>query len=162
MAAIDATSRPGSALREVQRPLAPVGWAAILGSIAVLVWSVPGLIVNPDFATGNAATAVRVLGVDMNGWHAVSGFLVAIPALAVATRPRLAALVVSMAAASLIATAIWALADKQLADGLFYFPNNGTDALLHFGTSTIFLAGAAHYFLTARRDRARSGALTDI
>ena len=26
-----------------------------------------------------SATSVRVLGVDMNGWHAVSGFLVAIP-----------------------------------------------------------------------------------
>ena len=31
-----------------------------------------------------------------------------------------------------------------------YFPNNETDALLHFSTSTIFLAGAAHYFLIER------------
>ena len=62
-----------------ERPLQPVQWAAILGSIAVLVWSVPGLIANPDFHIGDSATSVRVLGVDMNGWHAVSGFLVAIP-----------------------------------------------------------------------------------
>jgi hypothetical protein len=50
----------------------------------------------------------------------------------------------------LIATAVWALFSTKLAGGLFYFPNNGTDALLHFATSTIFLAGA-HYFLGDRR-----------
>ena len=130
--------------------LAPVQWAAVLGSIAVLVWSVPGLIVNPDFATGDAATAERVLGVDMNGWHAVSGFLVAIPALVLVGRPHLAAVFISFAAAGLIATAAWALVETQLAGGLFYFPNNEVDALLHFGTSLIFVAGAAHYFLTGR------------
>ena len=50
-----------------ERPLQPVQWAAVLGSIVVLVWSVPGLIVNPDFSIGDSATSVRVLGVDMNG-----------------------------------------------------------------------------------------------
>lgn len=28
----------------MQRPLSPVHWSAVLGSTAVLVWSVPGLI----------------------------------------------------------------------------------------------------------------------
>jgi hypothetical protein len=51
----------------------------------------------------------------------------------------------------LAASGIWALLDAQLAGGLLYFPNNETDALLHFGTSTIFLAGAAHYFLIEAR-----------
>jgi hypothetical protein len=69
---------PDGNLLTPERPLQPVQWAAILGSIAVLAWSVPGLIVNPDFHIGTDATSVRVLGVDMNGWHAVSGFLVAI------------------------------------------------------------------------------------
>jgi hypothetical protein len=133
-------------LFEVQRPFSPVQWAAVAGALAVLVWSVPGLIINPDFSTGDAATAVRVLGVDMNGWHAVSGFLIAIPALVLAPRPHLAARFLPLAAAGLIATAVWALISTQLAGGLFYFPNNETDALLHFGTSLIFLAGAAHYF----------------
>jgi hypothetical protein len=45
-----------------------VQWAAIAGSLAILIWSVPGLIVNRDFALGDEATSVRVLGVDMNGW----------------------------------------------------------------------------------------------
>lgn len=127
---------------------APVQWAAVAGALAVLLWSVPGLIVNPDFAVGDSATAKRVLGVDMNGWHALSGFLVAIPALVVATmRPHLTALYVSFAAGGLIATGIWALMSTEVAAGLFYFPNNEIDALLHFATSAIWLAGAAHYLL---------------
>jgi Domain of unknown function (DUF4383) len=135
--------------------LQPVQWAAILGSLAVLVWSVPGLIVNPDFAVGDAATSERVLGVDMNGWHAVSGFLVAVPALLLLTRPHLEAVFLLFAAGGLIATAIWALIDTQVAGGLFSFPNQESDAVLHFATSTIFLAGAAHYFLAGRREATR-------
>jgi hypothetical protein len=125
-----------------------VQWAAVIGALAVLVWSIPGLIVNPDFAVGDSATAEKVLGVDMNGWHAVSGFLVAVPALILAPRPHLAARFLPLAAGGLIATAIWALLSTEVAGGLFYFPNNETDALLHFGTSAIFVAGAVHYFVT--------------
>jgi hypothetical protein len=141
---------------DVQRRLSPVQCAAILGSIAILVWSVPGLMINPHFAIGDSATAVRVLGVDMNGWHAVSGLLVALPTLLVAARPYLAAVFVSIAAASLLATGVWALFDTRVAGGLFSFPNNQTDALLHFATSMIFLAGAAHYFLVERAPPANS------
>ena len=134
-------------LFEVQRPFSPVQWAALIGSLVVLVWSVPGLIVNPDFAVGDDATAETVLGVDMNGWHAVSGFLIAIPGLLVASRPHLAALFVVFAASGLLATAVWAFLDTQVAGGLFSFPNNERDALFHIGTSAIFLAGAANYWL---------------
>ena len=109
-----------------------------------------GLIVNPDFAVGDDATAETVLGVDMNGWHAVSGFLIAVPGLLVATRPYLAAVFSLFAAGGLIATGVWALFDTQVAGGLFSFPNNETDAFFHFGVSAIFLAGAAHYFLVER------------
>lgn len=145
-----ADARPPPELLAVQRRFSIVQWAAALGAVAVLVWSVPGLIVNPDFAVGDRATAERVLGVDMNGWHAVSGFLVAIPALLAATRPYLAAVFTSFAAASLIATGVWALFETQVAGGLFAFPNNEADAVAHFATSTIWLAGAAHYFLFER------------
>jgi hypothetical protein len=127
--------------------LAPVQWAAIAGSAVILAWSIPGLIVNPDFAVGDAASAERVLGADMNGWHAVSGFLVAIPALLLVRRPDLEAVFLVLAAGSLIATGIWALFDTQPAAGLFSFPNNEVDAVLHLATSAIVLAGAAHYRL---------------
>jgi hypothetical protein len=127
-----------------------VQWAAILGSIAILVWSVPGLIINPDFHTGNAATSVRVLGVDMNGWHAVSGFLVAIPGFFAALRRSWSGLFNVAAAVALLSTALWAALSTQVAAGLFYFPHGDADALLHVGTSTIFLAGAAHYYMAGR------------
>ena len=135
---------------EVRRPFSPVQWALVAGSLVVLLWSIPGLIVNPDFAIGDDATAETVLGVDMNGWHAVSGFLIAVPGLLVATRPYLAAVFWLLAAGGLVATAIWALAETQIAGGLFYFPHNETDAIFHLGTSAIFLAGAAHYFRSRR------------
>jgi hypothetical protein len=137
--------------RSIRFKLAPVQWAALLGSLTILAWSIPGLIVNPDFAVGDSATSVRVLGSDMNGWHAVSGFLVAVPALLLIRRPDLEAVYIVLAAGSLIATGVWALFDTQPAGGLFSFPNNGTDALLHFATSTIFLVGAGHYFLRRLR-----------
>jgi hypothetical protein len=135
------------------RPFAPVQWAAVIGSLAVLVWSIPGLIVNPDFGIGDEATSKLVLGVDMNGWHALSGFLVAIPGLLLASRPQLAALFNIAAAAGLIGTGIWALFDTQIAGGLLSLPHTASDALLHFATSAIFLAGAGHYFLIERAAR---------
>ncbi|HEX6117486.1 MAG TPA: DUF4383 domain-containing protein [Solirubrobacterales bacterium] len=137
-----------------ERPLAPVQWAAIIGSAVVLVWSVPGLIANPDFSTGDAATSEVVLGVDMNGWHALSGFLVALPGFLAALRAPWSAAFCLAAAASLIATAIWALADTYPLGGLFYFPNGGADAILHLATSALFLAGAATYFAARRGARA--------
>lgn len=118
--------------------------AAIAGALLVLMWSVPGIIVNPDFAVGDDATAEKVLGGDMNGWHALSGFLVAIPAIVIAlVRPGLTALYLVVGSAGLIATGIWALFSTEVAGGLFYFPNNEVDAVLHFATSAIWLTGAA-------------------
>jgi len=121
----------------------PMQAAALIGGLAVLAWSVGGLIVNPDFATGGSATSEKVLGSDMNGWHALSGFLVAVPALLLLRgRPRTLALFLMVAAGSLTATALWALVETRPAGGLFYFPNNEVDALLHLGVSAIFVAGA--------------------
>jgi hypothetical protein len=145
MATAQTAPRPRRPL-DADRPLGVGQWAAILGSLAILVWSVPGIIVNPDFSVGNSATAERVLGVDMNGWHALSGFLVAIPGFVAARRADWSGLFNLAAATSLLATAIWALASSHVAGGLFYLPNGGADALLHVGTSAIFLAGAIHYF----------------
>src|SRR3954453_19420602 len=139
---------------QVQWRFTPGQGAAVAGALAVLFWSVPGLIVNPDFATGDSASAERVLGVDMNEWHAVSGFLVVIPVLALLPWPDLLARFLPLAAGGLIATAVWALFSTSIAGGLFYFPNNETDALLHFATSSIWLAGAAHYFFVTPRTQA--------
>jgi hypothetical protein len=127
--------------------------AALTGALAVLVWSVGGLIVNPDFATGDSATAETVLGSDMNGWHALSGFLIVVPALALLRgNPRTLALFLLVAASSLTATALWAFASERPGGGLFYFPNNEIDALLHIAVSAVFVAGAVSELRAARRE----------
>lgn len=130
----------------IERPPAPVQLAAVAGSLVVGAWSVAGLIANPDFAFGDEATSVLVLGVDMNGWHAVSGFAVMIPGLMAATRQRLSAVFNVAAAGALIVTGVWALLSERVAGGLFYFPNGGGDALLHFATAAIFVAGAFSWY----------------
>jgi Domain of unknown function (DUF4383) len=137
----------------VIRRLEPVQWAVIAGALAILIWSIPGLLINPDFSTGDAATSKVVLGVDMNGWHALSGFPLALGALWFARRPRDAALYALLAAGALLATGIWALLDTRPAAGLFYFPHNHSDAWLHFAVAAIFLAGFVHYVLSRRGAR---------
>jgi hypothetical protein len=126
-------------------------WAAIIGSLIVVLWSIAGLIANPDFATGNSATTERVLAVDMNGWHALSGFLVGIPGFFAALRREWAGLFNIAAGASLSATAVWALAEAHVFGGLLYLPHGGADATLHFSVAAIFFVGAAHYFMAERR-----------
>lgn len=116
--------------------------SAIVGSVMVLAWSFAGLVVNPDFAIGGAATSELVLGVDMNGWHAVSGFLVAIPVLAVLKNGQLLPWVMVAASAGLMATAGWALLSEYPVGGLFYFPNRAGDVVLHIATASIFAFGA--------------------
>ena len=150
MATVGSARQQARGLLELERPLRPVQWSTIIGSILVMAWSIAGLIANPDFATGDAATSERVLAVDFNGWHAVSGFLIGIPGLYAAMRASWAALFSLAAAGSLIATAVWALADAQVAGGLLYLPNGNADAALHFGVSAIFAAGALHYYLAER------------
>jgi len=151
MATPDLTVHHPTRLLELERPLQPVQWAAIIGSVVVGAWSLAGLIANPDFTAGDSATSVRVLAVDMNGWHAVSGFLVTIPGLFAALRASWSALFNLAAAGSLIFTGVWALIEAHVWGGLFYLPHGGADALLHFSVAAIFLAGAAQYAVTARR-----------
>jgi hypothetical protein len=131
---------------ERSRSLDRAQWFAIAGCAAVLIWSIPGLIINPDFAIGSAATSELVLGVDMNGWHAVSGFLIVVPVLVVLRNEQLLPWVMAAATAGLWATALWTLLSESPAGGLFYFPNPTGDVVLHILTGMIFLAGAVAGF----------------
>ena len=106
------------------------------------LWSIAGLIANPDFATGANATSKSVLGVDFNGWHAVSGLLLLVPGLVLALRPTWALLYAFYAGFVNLVTGFWALADTQ-PYGLLEFPNNESDAILHFTFAFAFLAVGA-------------------
>lgn len=88
-------------------------WCAIGGCAAVLLWSIPGLFINPDFRIGADATSELFLGVDMNGWHAVSGFLIVIPVLAVFRNAELLDWLLGASAFALYGTALWATLSER-------------------------------------------------
>jgi hypothetical protein len=134
------------AIAEKARQLTSAQWFALAGCAAILVWSIPGLIVNPDFAVGSAATSKVVLGVDMNGWHAVSGFLIIVPVLVVLFNEELFPWVMAAATFALYGTAVWAALSDRPAAGLFYFPHPTGDTVLHIATGTIFLIGTVLAF----------------
>ena len=128
--------------------------AVFLISLAFLVWSVAGLIANPDFATGSDATSRQVLGIDFNGWHAVLGFALFGPGLLFALRKHWALLFALAAIVSLVASGSWALLDTRPVDVL-YFQHNGADAALHFSSAAAYgIAVIIHWLRSPRRGAA--------
>jgi hypothetical protein len=102
-----------------------------------LLWATAGLIAEPSIDFGEDAVTERVLGVDFNGVHALSGFLLFLPAFYFALRPRWAFYYAIYVAVALILTGIWALFDTQPA-WVFTFPNNSADGIFHIATGIVF------------------------
>ncbi|HEY8081973.1 MAG TPA: DUF4383 domain-containing protein [Solirubrobacterales bacterium] len=102
-----------------------------------LLWALVGLIAEPSIDFGDDAVTERVLGVDFNGVHALSGFLLFLPAFYFALRPKWALYYAIYVAVALVVTGIWALFDTQPA-WVFTFPNNYSDAVFHLATGTLF------------------------
>ena len=78
-----------------------------------------------------------MLGVDFNGVHALSGLLLFGPAFYFALRPRWALLYAAYVSVALIVTGIWAALSTSPA-GVFAFPNNDADAILHISMGVLF------------------------
>jgi hypothetical protein len=112
-------------------------WGIVVLATLQLAWALAGLIAEPSFSIGENAPTARVLGVDFNGVHALSGFLLFLPAYYFALRPRWALYYAIYVAGALIATGLWAAFDTQPA-WVFTFPNNGADAILHLTTGALF------------------------
>jgi hypothetical protein len=102
-----------------------------------LLWATAGLIAEPSISFGKDAPTERVLWVDFNGVHALSGFLLFLPAFYFALRPKWALYYAIYVAGALYATGIWAFFDEQPA-WVFTFPNNHSDAIFHIATGTLF------------------------
>lgn len=102
-----------------------------------LIYATVGLIAEPSIDFGDDAVTERVLGVDFNGVHALSGFLLFLPAFYFARRPDWAVYYAIYVAVALILTGIWALFDTQPA-WVFTFPNNTSDAIFHLSTGALF------------------------
>jgi hypothetical protein len=112
-------------------------WGIVVLAVVQLAWALAGLIAEPSFHFGDGAPTQRVLGVDFNGVHALSGFLLFGPAFFFALKPRWALLYAIYAAVALIATGLWAIWSTSPA-GIFTFPNNNADAILHISTGILF------------------------
>jgi hypothetical protein len=117
-------------------------WGIVVLASLQLLWALAGLIAEPSFHFGDGAPTERVLGVDFNGVHALSGFLLFAPAYYFALKPRWAVLYAIYVAVALIVTGLWAIWSTSPA-GIFTFPNNSADAILHITTGVLFAAVAA-------------------
>lgn len=112
-------------------------WGIVVLAVVQLAWALAGLIAEPSFHFGDGAPTQRVLGVDFNGVHALSGFLLFGPAFFFALKPRWAVLYAIYVAVALITTGLWAIWSTSPA-GIFTFPNNNADAILHISTGILF------------------------
>jgi cytochrome b len=117
-------------------------WGIVILATLQIAWAIAGLIAEPSFHFGEGAPTKVVLGVDFNGVHALSGFLLFGPAFFFALKPRWALLYAIFVAAALIVTGIWAAFSTSPA-GIFAFPDNTADAILHLTTGALFGAVAA-------------------
>lgn len=111
-------------------------------AVLQLAWSLAGLIAEPSIDFGENAVTERVLWVDFNGVHALSGFLLFLPAFYFALQPKWALYYAIYVAVALISTGIWALFSTQPA-WVFTFPNNASDGVFHIATGTLFAIVAA-------------------
>jgi hypothetical protein len=113
-------------------------WQRLLLAFCLLqlAWAAAGMVINPDFAIGSDATSVPVLGVDFNGWHALSGFLLFGPGLFAFDRDEVTVPFTVAAIAALLATALWTVFSERPA-WVFYFPNRGGDIQLHVVSALI-------------------------
>jgi hypothetical protein len=107
-------------------------------SVVQLGFATVGLVANPDFARGTAATSVAVLGVDFNGWHAVAGIALFGPGLIAAKRVDWSFWYAISATAVLVVTGVWGLLDPRPVAGLLFFPDNMGDAAFHFASAALF------------------------
>jgi hypothetical protein len=106
-------------------------WAVVIVISLQLLWALAGLIAEPSIDFGEGAVTEKVLGVDFNGVHALSGFLLFLPGYYFATRPK------------------WAVYYS-----IFTFPNNHADAYFHMATGTLFALIAV---IQLTRDKGRLG-----
>ena len=116
--------------------VAQKGLAAVV--LVMLVHNTLGFIANPSFASGDSATVERVLFVDFNGWHALAGYLLALPALLAVRHARWAVAYAGYMAFAIALSGAFILADHG-ALGLVPFGDGaGRDAIYHFALAAAF------------------------
>jgi hypothetical protein len=133
-------------------------WGLLVICVLHVAESVIGFIAEPSFAVGPDAPTVAILGMDFNGWHAVAGLALFAPGLIFAMRKSWSVLYLVFAGVAGALPGVWALFSHQVAYVLT-FPNNTTDALIHFLTGAVMLSIAA---VQIRRDGGLRNSLADL
>ncbi len=100
----------------------------VLG-VVFLLHAIGGMVVNPDFSTGDQATSEVFLWMDWNGWHALSGIVLWTTAVAVAPRADLSKLFAWLIIATNVPVVVWMLFD-DVPFGLFNLPTT-RDLIFH-------------------------------
>lgn len=127
--------------------------AVLVNAVAHLAFAVAGLIANPDFSVGAESTAEQVLGVDFNGWHAVAGILLWLPAFLAARRTDWTLWYTLAVIGASLAPAVWMLFDATPL-GLLVFTNTWSDFVYHVVSSAILAAVIGAHLLLVRRRQA--------
>lgn len=107
----------------------------VLG-VVLLIHSIGGMVVNPDFTVGSDATAETWLLMDWNGWHALSGIVVWSTAIAVSSRADWSRLFAPFVVAAQALTVIWMLFDPR-PFGLVFLPTTA-DLIFHATTGAVY------------------------
>ncbi len=111
-------------------------WVCLVLGFLFLAHAAGGMVVNPDFAVGSAATAERWLLMDWNGWHALSGLLLWNTSIVVAFRADWARMFALFVAIAQLPVVVWMLFDPRPL-GLFLLPTT-TDLIFHSATVLLF------------------------
>jgi len=117
-------------------------WGLLVISVVHVGIAIVGFIAEPSFATGPGSPTAQVALMDYNGWHAVAGLALFGPGVLFAVRSSWAVAYLFVGGIAGALPGVWALFSHQVAV-VFTFPNNITDAVVHFVTGAVMIGLAA-------------------
>ncbi len=133
-------------------------WSLLVIAAAHVVLAIVGYVAEPSFEVGPGSPTAQVAFMDYNGWHAVAGLALFLPGLLFAYRNSWAVAYLVVGGIGGALPGFWALFSHQVAY-VFTFPNNITDAAVHFVTGAVMIGLAA---IQARRDGGWRASLSEL
>ncbi len=124
-----------------------------------LAIGITALAINPDFSVGDDATAAKVLGVDFNGWHAVTGLALWLPALFAVRRTDLTLWFSFATIGAVLGSSLFFLYDETVF-GLYALPDLKADLIYHVVSAAALGAVVAIHLITTRKARERHSVLS--
>ncbi|TQL67411.1 uncharacterized protein DUF4383 [Nocardioides albertanoniae] len=135
-----------------------VQWAVLVICTVNIVWSAAGFAAEPSFAVGHHAPTQKVLAMDFNGWHAISGIAMFAPGLFLCRRTSWSVLYLFGASLAAVVPGIWALFSPRVL-WVLHMPDHVTDAVIHFAIAAVMIAVA---LVQIRRDGGWAATMADL